>query len=555
MIKKIEDLLVENGEISQSQLNWAKLRHNETGLPLYKILIQEGLVTEDKYFVNLSKIYDKDFIRLDPSVVNRELLNSLPRELLEKYNFIPLEKTIDGIKIATYDPSNFFMFQEIEQLTGYKSDFCITNVSSLLSVKKSLGIGYSKSDEIEKLRDISLDDVAVRLKEGYSTDEVAVDEDLENYDVAQNDAPVVVLVNKLIYDAVKSGATDIHIECFEFFIKVRYRIDGILFKVMEIEKNAQEAVVTRLKIMSDLDITERFIPQDGRFKMKIMESNVDFRITFLPSMYGQNISIRIFNKKNTPLAFEDIGISENFRTIIMDNLKKHYGLVLTVGPTGSGKTTTLYTMLNRINSEDIKIVTIEDPVEYRIEGIHQIQVKINREDPKKSLTFAGGLKAILRQDPNVIMIGEIRDRETAEIAINAALTGHLVFSTIHANTTVEVISRLKHLGINHELISDALSLIIAQRLVRKVCDECRGNVEKIGGCSKCKNTGYSGRTGIFELLQIDDKIKEMIAKDEPGVFIRKYAQTLPYWKSLEMDADIKMKTGLINSEEVERLII
>ncbi|MGM0606993.1 MAG: GspE/PulE family protein [Candidatus Muiribacteriota bacterium] len=552
MIKKIENYLIQKNYISKSQLNWAKIRQGETEEPLYKILIKEGLITEDKYFELLAVIYDREFIKISMESLNRDLIQSFPKALLSKYNFIPLEKTLNGIKIATIEPSNVFMFQEIEELTGYKVEYCITTVNSLLKIKKNLGIGYNKKDEIETLSDISIDDVAHKLKTG-KIEEVSNDDDLDHYDVQNTDAPVVILVNKLIYDAVKNDATDVHIECFQKHLKVRYRIDGVLFKIMEIEKNAQEAVITRLKIMADLDITERFVPQDGRFQLKISEDYVDFRVTFLPSMYGQNIGIRIFNKKNTPLSFKEIGISENHTETVFQNLKKQHGLILVVGPTGSGKTTTLYTMLNKINSEEIKIVTIEDPVEYRMDGIHQIQVKLNREDPAKSLTFAGGLKSILRQDPNVIMIGEIRDKETAEIAINAALTGHLVFTTIHANTTVEVISRLKHLGINHELISDALTLIIAQRLARRVCKVCKNKEGAV--CPDCKNTGHSGRTGVFEVLEINEKIKEMIAADEAGIFIKKYAQTLDYWCSLEQDARQKLQQGIISKEEYEKVVL
>ncbi|MCK9224400.1 MAG: GspE/PulE family protein [Candidatus Muirbacterium halophilum] len=552
MKNRLEDFLVENGIISNSQLNWAKLKLNDSSEPLYKILIKEGLISEKNYFSVLAQLYEKEFINIEPSELNKDLIQSIPLEIIQKYYFIPVEKNLNGIKIATFEPNNFFMIQEIEEMTGYKIEVIVSTPTDILRARREFNIESENDFVIETLENIPLKKVAQAVSEGYSMD---FDEktDLEDYDIHNTDAPVVVLVNKLIFDAVKNGATDIHIESFEDYLKVRYRVDGMLKKIMEIEKSAQDAVITRLKIISDLDITERFVAQDGRFKLRISEDDIDFRITFLPSMYGENISIRIFNKKVTPLTFSEIGMNEKQIEIIESMLKRKYGLVLIVGPTGSGKTTTLYTMINYLNSENIKIVTIEDPVEYRLEGIHQIPVRINREDESKSLTFAKGLKAILRQDPNVIMIGEIRDAETAEIAINAALTGHLVFSTLHANTTVDVISRLKHLGIDSELVSDALSMVVAQRLCRKICKKC-GN-DKKNGCEFCKYSGFSGRIGVFELLNVTQEIKEIIASDMAGVFIRKQAEKEEYWRSLEDDAKEKNEKGIISKEEYNSLII
>ncbi len=554
-MKKIEDYLVEQGLISSSRLNWAKVKQNETGIPLYRILIEEGIVSEEVYFKNLSSMFSKDFINLDMANLNRELIELFPAQLMEKYNFIPIERVLDTVKIATFEPFNIYMVQEIEELTGYKVEIFICNITDLLNIKKALGITIKEDLALKTLKKIDLESVAEKVKEGYGNDDVIEEVDLEDYDVESSDAPVVVLVNKLIYDAVKEGATDIHIECFEKKLNVRYRIDGSLKKVMVIEKNAQEAIISRLKIISDLDITERFIPQEGRFKMKVMDTQIDFRVTFLPSMFGQNLSIRIFNKKKTPLAFDDIGMSDYQKNICAEALKKKYGLILVVGPTGSGKTTTLYTMLGHINKEDIKVITIEDPVEYRMDGIHQIPVRVNREDPSKSLTFATGLKAILRQDPNVIMIGEIRDEETAKIAINAALTGHLVLSTIHANTSINVLSRLKHLGVSKELISDALELVVAQRLVRKTCKECQGDVEEKKSCHFCKSTGVNGRIGVFEVLQVDKTIKGKIADDVPGVHLYNYLREERDWKDLLQDATNKKNNGVIGQEEVDSLTI
>jgi len=554
-MKKIEDYLVEEGLISSSRLNWAKVKQNETGIPLYRILIEEGIISEEDYFKKLSLFCSMDFVSPDMTNINRELIELFPAQLMEKYNFIPVERVLDTVKIATFDPFNVYMVQEIEELTGYKVEILISNITDLLNIKKALGIEIQEGVSLKTLKKVDLESVAEKVKEGYGNDQEIEEIDLEDYDVESSDAPVVVLVNKLIYDAVKEGATDIHIECFEKKLNVRYRIDGSLKKVMVIEKNAQEAIISRLKIIADLDITERFIPQEGRFKMKVMDSQIDFRITFLPSMFGQNMSIRIFNKKKTPLAFDDIGMSAEQKNICKESLKKKYGLILVVGPTGSGKTTTLYTMLGYINKEDIKVITIEDPVEYRMDGIHQIPVRINREDPGKSMTFATGLKAILRQDPNVIMIGEIRDEETAAIAINAALTGHLVLSTIHANTSVNVLSRLKHLGISKELISDSLELVIAQRLARKTCKVCNGDEVGKKSCDFCKNTGVNGRIGVFEVLPVDKTIKAQIADDVPGVHITSYLKKERDWEDLLDDATKKKNNGVIGQDEFDSLTI
>ncbi|MFW5782301.1 MAG: GspE/PulE family protein [Candidatus Muiribacteriaceae bacterium] len=553
MIKKIEEHLISEGYVSNSQLNWARMKQSEKDVPLYRIIIEEGIISEEKYFRVLAEVFDKEFVNLSQLELNSDLVEAIPGSLLEKYNFMPVNRTLTGIKIATFEPNNLFMFQEIEETTGYKVEFCISTVTDIVEAKKRFGIDYDSDIEIENLSELNISEVASKVTDGYGENQDII-EDLEDYDIHSNDAPVVVLVNKLIYDAVKKGATDVHIECFEDKMKVRYRIDGVLRKVMEIEKTAQEPVITRLKIIADLDITERFIPQDGRFKMMIAHDNIDFRITFLPSMYGQNIGIRIFNRKTTPLSFNEIGIDSRVKDLVVAKLKKRHGLILVVGPTGSGKTTTLYTMLNYINSEEIKIITIEDPVEYRLDNIHQIPVRINREDESKSLHFADGLKAILRQDPNVIMIGEIRDKETADIAINAALTGHLVFSTLHANTTVDVISRLKHLGIHPDLVSDSLSMVIAQRLARKKCPECGGVVSAKNSCDFCKGTGYNGRIGIFEVLDVDDDIREVIAAEKASVFIKKEAEKHDYWKTLSESAREMIDSGLVDAEEIETLI-
>jgi type IV pilus assembly protein PilB len=332
-------------------------------------------------------------------------------------------------------------------------------------------------------------------------------------------------------------ASDIHIEAFEKIIQVRYRIDGILYDIMPIERAAHQAIISRIKIMSNLDITERFMPQDGSFKLRIKNQQIEFRVAILPSIYGQNCTIRILDSGRVNLDLSSLGFEEEDMRLFEYNIGRPWGLCLLAGPTGSGKTTTLYSALSLVNSRQKKVITVEDPVEFKIPGVHQMQVHENKNDPMRSLTFARGLRAILRLDPDIILVGEIRDYETAEITVKAALTGHMVFSTIHANTAIETISRLENLGIDPYLYASALCMLVGQRLVRKICPHCKTEIEptpyvaaSLGiemdvlkdtklyrgmGCKKCNNSGFRDRTGLYEVIEIDQDLKELIGQRRP----------------------------------------
>jgi type IV pilus assembly protein PilB len=413
------------------------------------------------------------------------------------------------------------------------------------------------------LDNVPIDDLLNDVKLEFSKDDGTfqdafqgisqTDLNLEELKRESDQTSIVTLVHKVILDAVKMRASDIHIEAFEKIIQVRYRIDGILYDITPIERAAHQAIISRIKIMSNLDITERFMPQDGSFKLRVKNQQIEFRVAILPSIYGQNCTIRILDSGRVNLDLGGLGFEESDQRLFEYNIGRPWGLCLLAGPTGSGKTTTLYSALSLVNSRQKKVITVEDPVEFKIPGVHQMQVHENKNDPSRSLTFARGLRAILRLDPDIILVGEIRDYETAEITVKAALTGHMVFSTIHANTAIETISRLENLGIDPYLYASALCMLVGQRLVRKICPHCKIEVDatpyvaaSLGidletlkqhqlyrgmGCKYCNNSGFRDRTGLYEVIEVDRELKEMIGQrrsvNELVTFLRnKHVRTL-----------------------------
>ncbi len=498
---------------------------------------QAHLRDEEKATRKLAERYHVPFIDLEGRRLDRDLVQSIPVEFLHRLNFIPLEDAGDALNIAVADPSDIASIDAIEAFVGKK-------VRVFAAPKRAIQEALRKSETaMQVLRDAT---------EGYITQVVEKDsgeeEDVISIEkLADQDGSIIKLVHTIIFTAVQKRASDIHIESKDDDVKVKYRIDGVLGEAMDaIDKRFQSAIISRIKVMSDLDIAERRVPQDGRFRLKIKDKTIDFRVSIMPCIYGEDAVIRILDKEMITEAIQELRLDLlGFSDVIQKKFRKYiaqpYGMVLVTGPTGSGKTTTLYAALTEIKSPEDKIVTIEDPVEYQIGGITQIPV-----NEKKGLTFARGLRSILRHDPDKIMVGEIRDPETAQIAIQSALTGHLVFTTVHANNVFDVIGRFLHMQVDPYSFISALNCILAQRLVRVLCPACKApasytavqllesglDPDRDGGrtfyepvgCPECHQTGYKGRTAIAEILELSDPIRELILEKKPLSEVKKRAK-------------------------------
>jgi len=495
------------------------------------------ILAEETETRKLAERYNVPYIDLSNYSVNRDLVQSFPPEFLYRANFIPLEENDDFLKIAIADPSDIGTIDSIESFQGKK-------VQAYAASKRAIQEALRKSETALQVLKDATEGFIVQVveKESGEGEEVISLEKL-----ADQDGSIIKLVNTIIFTAVQKRASDIHVESREDGVKIKYRVDGVLNEALEpIDKKFQSPIISRIKVMSDLDISERRVPQDGRFRLKIKDKTIDFRVSIMPSIYGEDSVIRILDKEMiteaiSELKLELLGFSDELLRKFRRYITQPYGMILVTGPTGSGKTTSLYAALTEIKSPEDKIITIEDPVEYQIDGITQIPV-----NEKKGLTFARGLRSILRHDPDKIMVGEIRDPETAQIAIQSALTGHLVFTTVHANNVFDVIGRFLHMQVDPYSFISALNCILAQRLVRVLCPKCKEQVEygdqqllesglapeiyrrqkfyEARGCSNCGLTGYQGRTAIAELLELSDVIREMILVRKPLSEVKKRAK-------------------------------
>ncbi|MDI6844978.1 MAG: GspE/PulE family protein [Candidatus Saccharicenans sp.] len=496
------------------------------------------LLAEELEARKLAEKYHVPYIDLSTVEVDRELVQSFPVEFLYKYNFVPLSDTGRVLQIAIADPSDLAAIDSIEAFAGKKVEVF---AASRRGVQEALRRSEAVTQVLKEATEGFVRQV-VEKETGEEEDVITIEK------LTEQDGSIIKLVNTIIFTAVQKRASDIHIESKENFVRVKYRIDGVLTEAMEpLDRKYQSLIISRIKIMSDLDISERRVPQDGRFRLKIKDKTIDFRVSIMPCIYGEDAVIRILDKEMITEAFAELrldllGFSDYVLKKFRRYIRQPYGMVLVTGPTGSGKTTTLYAALTEIKSPEDKIITIEDPVEYQIEGITQIQV-----NEKKGLTFARGLRSILRHDPDKIMVGEIRDPETAQIAIQSALTGHLVFTTVHANNVFDVIGRFLHMQVDPYSFISALNCILAQRLVRVLCPKCKvpvqydeSTLELSGldpqkfqevvfyeprGCPECHGTGYKGRTAIAELLELSDNIREMILARKPLSEVKKAAQS------------------------------
>ncbi|MBI4972579.1 MAG: Flp pilus assembly complex ATPase component TadA [Candidatus Omnitrophica bacterium] len=559
--ENIIQILLQSKRLTKEQLDKALSIHKDKQIPLRKLLVEEGLISEEELLSLLSEQLYIPSLHLVKYRFDPEITKLIPERLARLYNIIPLSRMGKTLTIAISDPLNIFALDDLKNITGCNID---TVLSPQEEINKALEAQYSLGTE--DMQQILTEGNVAEAEAKYV--EVAKEDEIElTSALAESEKPPIIkLVDLVLGEALKKRASDIHIEPEQDILRIRYRIDGALHDVFKIPKINQNAILARVKIISNLDITESRIPQDGRFKVRRAGKEVDFRVSGLPTRFGQKFVLRLLDKGNLSIGLDNLGFSEQPLRIFKEAISRPFGMILVTGPTGSGKSTTLYSVLTQLNTTERNIITIEDPVEYQIEGITQIQVK-----PEIGLDFAQGLRSLLRQSPDVIMIGEIRDSETADIAIKSALTGQLVLSTLHTNDAISSITRLIDMGVEPFLVASSLVMLCAQRLARRLCLKCRQPhevpkdfLEKIGfkekatfyearGCNYCNNTGFYGRIAILEALLIDDNLREMIMQKKSLDEIRQYAQEKCAMQNLRDDAFLKVKTGLTSLDEALRI--
>lgn len=599
MAAKLGQILITSNIISEEQLKQALNLQKKEGGRLGTNLAKLGYITEEKLVSFLSKQFGVPAINLTDYSIDPSVGKLVPLEMARKYLIMPITRVGATLTIAMADPSNVFAIDDVKFMTGYNVEVVVAAESAIMH---AISTNYSRggdgnaasskggSQQIQlkdytmSEEDLETHDPAHAMDDGPSVDvgdfDQIVGSALDNVDVVEEkddaevvkevEAPIVKLVNGIFVNAIKAGASDIHLEPYENSLRVRYRVDGVMYTVMTLPTKIKAALTSRVKIMSRLDIAERRLPQDGRIKLKLgKKREIDFRVSTLPTLFGEKTVLRILDKSNLQVDLTRLGFEQRQLDDFMVAIEKPYGMVLVTGPTGSGKTTTLYSALNHLNKPGINIMTAEDPVEYNFMGINQVQVK-----EEIGLTFASSLRSFLRQDPDIIMVGEIRDFETAEIGVKAALTGHLVLSTLHTNDAPSTISRLLNMGIEPFLVSSSVILILAQRLARKVCQQCKEEekfpaqaLTKVGyseeevktikcykgkGCSTCNNSGYKGRIALYEVMPISDELRELVLEGASANEIKKTAARLGM-NTLRRSGLNKVKEGTTSIEEVLRV--
>jgi type IV pilus assembly protein PilB len=564
---KLGELLVKENLISPQQLQEALTYQKQHGGKLGYNLVKLGFVKDEEITGLLSRQYGVPAINLARFEIDPSVIKLVPAETAQKYQIIPLSRAGANLTIAMVDPTNVFAMDDIKFMTGYNVEPVVASETAIMeSIDKYYGSAHSLQlkEVMSELAETDAGDVEVL--------EETADIDLEELERSSEEAPVVKLCNLILTDALRRGASDIHIEPYEREFRVRFRIDGVLYVVMNPPMKLRDAITSRLKIMAKLDISEKRLPQDGRIKIR-MNSNgkmreLDYRVSTLPTLFGEKVVLRLLDKENLMLDMTKLGFETTSLKHFEEAILKPWGMVLVTGPTGSGKTNTLYSAISRLNTPETNIMTAEDPVEFNLVGINQVQMK-----ESIGLNFAAALRSFLRQDPNIVLVGEIRDFETAEIAVKAALTGHLVLSTLHTNDAPSTINRLMNMGIEPFLVATSVHLICAQRLVRRICKECRGPVEmppqalidvgfepddaksvtifKGKGCTTCNNTGYKGRVGLYEVLECTDEIRQMILEGASAMEIKKQAME-EGMLTLRRSGLQKIADGLTSIEEVVR---
>lgn len=557
---QLDELLLRRGLVSEEQLDEARAQAEQRRRSLGRVLIELGYVTEGGLVSILAEQLGLEFVDLSETTIDISAVAMVPEHAARRHNCIPVRFEDGRLVLAMADPANVVAIDDIRALA--KRD-----VRPVVATKQDVLGAINRHYRLDRAAETLVEEATEQAE-----DEARSLEEVVAADATAQDAPIIKLVNLLISQAVNDRASDIHIEPEERHLRVRYRIDGVLHEVMTPPKAVQSGITSRLKIMADINIAERRIPQDGRIGLVVAGKAIDIRVATLPTVHGEKIVMRLLDKSNVLLSLEDLGFSDDNYTRYQESFVKPYGQILVTGPTGSGKSTTLYATLNVLNTADVNIITVEDPVEYRLAGINQVQV-----NNKAGLTFASALRSILRSDPDKVLIGEIRDRETAQIAVEAALTGHLVLSTLHTNDAPSALPRLVEMGIEPFLVASALDCVLAQRLARRLCGRCkepyvptldelraaRFSLEQDEelpklyrpiGCTACGNTGYKGRMAVHEVMSVTEEIERMVAEnassEEMGRVARQQGMT-----TLRHDGMMKVKQGMTAIEEILRVIV
>ncbi len=560
MSVRLGELLVSKGFITAKQLEDALQEQKISGNKLGSSLVKLGFISEKNLVSFLSRHYGVPAIDLSEAQIDPEVIKMIPPDVVFKYQVIPIKRIGSTLRVAMNDPSNILAIDDIKFLTSCHVEVFVSTESA---IKAAIDKFYDSSESLADIMDSM--DGAEKMELLEESDEV----DIRELQQASEDAPVIKLVNLILNEAIKRKASDIHLEPYEKVFRVRFRTDGVLQEFMKPPMKLKNAIISRTKIMAKLDIAERRLPQDGRIKMKYgKDKEMDFRVSVLPTLYGEKVVMRLLDKSNLQLDMTKLGFEEKPLKEFKEAIHKPFGMVLVTGPTGSGKTTTLYSALAELNQITENISTAEDPVEFNLMGINQVQMH-----EEIGLTFASSLRSFLRQDPDIIMVGEIRDFETAEIAIKAALTGHLVLSTLHTNDAPSTINRLLNMGIEPFLVASSVNLIAAQRLARMICEYCKQPIQvspqmllnlgvlpdeisgfvcyKGTGCARCSNTGYKGRIALYEIMPIREEIRELILQGASAMEIKRETMRLGM-KTLRQTALTKLKDGTTTVEEVLR---
>jgi len=557
---RLGEMLVKSKLITEEQLKKALSQQSTGGGRLGSNLVKLGYISEEDITSFLSKQFGVPSINLAHFEIDASVIKLVPAETAQKHMVIPINRKGNALTVAMADPSNVFAIDDIRFLCGFKVEPVVAAESS---IRNAINKHYDSAGAVQEIMKNFEDPGVAAVSD--------VEESIDSSDLqkATEDAPVVKLVNLLLSDAIKKGASDIHVEPYEKSFRVRFRIDGVLYDVMQPPMKLKAAITSRLKIMAQLDIAERRLPQDGRIKIRMGAKEVDFRVSTLPTLFGEKVVLRLLDKSNLQLDMTYLGFDPQALQIFEKNILAPYGMVLVTGPTGSGKTTTLYSALHRLNTTETNIMTAEDPVEFNLPGVNQVQMK-----PEIGLNFAAALRSFLRQDPDIIMVGEIRDYETAEIAIKAALTGHLVLSTLHTNDAPSTVSRLINMGVEPFLVAASTNIILAQRLARKICSSCREEITvprqalldagftpedtKVlkcyqgKGCMECNDTGYRGRVALYEVMAVTDMLKEAILQGAAAGEIKEIGRK-GGMKTLREAGLQKIREGMTTIPEVLRV--
>ena len=550
-------LLIDEGLLTEAQLDAAVAEQARSGKPLGRLLIEQGTISEAELVRTLASQVGLEFVDLNDRTIDGSVAALVSESLARRYQAIPVGWEDGKLVVAMADPSNVFAVDDIRALAGAEVRTVVATASQIIETIERFFRVDGEVDEVMQA----------------ATDEADEEPDLAGLSEVLEDAPIVKFVNLLVNQAVGDRASDIHVEPNETDLRIRFRIDGVLHEVMRSPRSIQAGVISRLKVMADINIAERRIPQDGRITMKVSGRSIDLRVATLPTVYGEKVVMRILDKTQAVLRLEDLGFLAEAHERFEASYTKPYGTILVTGPTGSGKSTTLYATLNQLNTPDRNIITVEDPVEYRLPGINQVQIH-----PKAGLTFAGALRSILRADPDIVLVGEIRDRETAVIGIEAALTGHLVLSTLHTNDAASTPMRLVEMGVEPFLVTSALTCVVAQRLARKLCDKCKepyqpteAELSEAGwpaeeldagewptlhraiGCGSCGRTGYRGRFGIHEVMAMSEELKRLVIERRSSEDLQKVA-LMQGMLSMRSDGLRKAAKGLTSLEEIFRVV-